>query len=232
MKLRSQIVILCGIGALLMSFDLKASKAGNEIFYVKEHLTAHLAEANLKEVLSSVAKEAKVAFSLNEAIGAKKVSVRFDKLPLEEGIKRIIRPFNYSMIFGSLGRLEKVIIFERGSNTTSKAVFVADFSELPKAIYQEDYDPSIGPPGSDPDSDEGLPSIGPDEGLPSIGPPGSDPESEKPQMEEGIEEDQHPSLPEDSDMEEEAAPHPAGDAAASQDVRDPTPSAEGPAESP
>ena len=217
MKLRSQIVILWVIGTLLVTFNSEASYTRNDIFYAKEHLTAHLVEANLKEVLSSVAKEAKVEFSLNEAIAIKKVSVRFDKLPLEEGIKRILRPFSYSMIFSHLGRLEKVIIFEHGSNSTSKPVSVGDHSDLPKAIIQEDSDFSLGPSGSARESDQGLPSSTP---APwEI--------TEKPMMLEGVDEDQQPTPEGDADMAN-ASPELPGEMPVPPGMNDQTPSAQSP----
>ncbi len=217
MKLRSQIIILWVMGTLLVTFNSEASYARNDIFYAKEHLTAHLVDANLKEVLSSVAKEAKVEFSLNEAIATKKVSVRFDKLPLEEGIKRILRPFNYSMIFGPLGRLEKVIIFEHSSNSTSKPVSVGDHSELQKAISQEDSDFSLDPFGSATESDHGLPSSAP---VPWE-------KTEKPMMMEGVDEDQQLTPEGDADMEN-ASPEPPGEMPVPPGVKAQTPSAQSP----
>ena len=43
----------------------------------------------------AVAKEAKLSFTLKEAIAVKKVSVWLDYLPLEEGIKKIVPPFSF-----------------------------------------------------------------------------------------------------------------------------------------
>jgi hypothetical protein len=217
MKLRSQIIILWVMGTLLVTFNSEANYARNDIFYAKERLTAHLVGAKLKEVLSSVAKEAKVEFSLNEAIATKKVSVRFDKLPLEEGIKRILRPFSYSMIFSPLGRLEKVIIFEHGSNSTSKPVSVGDHSELAKTISQEDYDFSLSPPGSAPESDEGLASKA---SVPWE-------ETEEPPVMEGVDEDQQTSPEGDAEMEH-ASPEPPGEMPVQPGVKDQTSSAKSP----
>ncbi len=105
------------MAALFTTSDSGATNTKNEISYAQEHLTAHVIEVSLEDVLTAVAKEANLEFVLNEAIAVKKVSVSFDKLPLEEGIKKIIRPFSYSMIFGPSGQLQKVIILESGSNS-------------------------------------------------------------------------------------------------------------------
>jgi hypothetical protein len=186
MKLRSYIMILWVMGALFVPFNSDASNTRNEIFYAKEHLTAYLVEANLKEVLSSVAKQAKVNFSLNETIATKKISVLFDKLPIEEGIKRIIRPFSYSMIFSPLGRLEKVIIFENDPTSTSKTVSVTDHFKQSKTISEGDLNPALSLPGSPPESSyEGSPEE--DEGLlPGL----PDPEISPGKEMEGVDQDQ------------------------------------------
>ena len=188
MKLYSQLTILWVMGALLITFDSKTANARNEISYAQEHLTAHVVEVSLKEVLTAVAKEAKLEFVLNEAIAAKKISVSFDKLPLEEGIKKIVRPFSYSMIFGPSGQLQKVIILESGSNS-AKVTFSGkigapshgpaggpDKGPPPSApglgpegqtaipSEGEDYDPSLGPAG--------RPDEGPPPSAPGLGPEG------------------------------------------------------------
>ena len=150
-----------------MAFESEASNARNEISYAQEHLTAHVVEVSLKEVLLVVAKEAKLEFALNEAIAAKKVSVWFDKLPLEKGIKRIIRPFSCSMIFDSSGRLKKVTILKSGSHSAKVTVSGKNDDPSPSpgpedetAIPSEgeDYDPSLGPAGQ---TDEGPPPSAP-----------------------------------------------------------------------
>ena len=124
------------MAALLASSDSGATNTKDEISYAQEHLTAHVVEVSLEEVLSAIAKEAKLEFVLDESIAAKKkASVSFDKLSLEEGIKKIVRPFSYSMIFGPSGQLEKVIILESGSN--SAIVTVSGKND----------DPSPGPAG-------------------------------------------------------------------------------------
>lgn len=80
------VMILWVMGMFSTAFNNEASKARYEILYAQEQLSGDVVEAALGEVLLAVAKEAKVAFSLNEAQAATKISVRFDKLPLEEGI--------------------------------------------------------------------------------------------------------------------------------------------------
>jgi hypothetical protein len=147
MKFLYTVLLLGMIGILYLPSSLSASKATNEIFYAQKQLTAHLKEANLNEVLLAVAKVAKVEFTINKAIADRKVSVQFDKLPLEKGIRKILRPLNHSMIFNSSGRLKKIIILESGSKSIKETISEDHNSSLSIALNQQDFDPSLGPAG-------------------------------------------------------------------------------------
>ena len=175
------------MAALFTTSDSGATNTKNKISYAQEHLTVHVVEVSLEEVLSAVAKEAKLEFVLNESIATKKVSVSFDKLSLEEGLKKIVRPFSYSMIFGHSGQLEKVIILESGSNSAKVTVSgkIDDPSPGPAGrtddelltnapglgpegetavpLEGEDYDSSLGPAGlTDEESPPNAPGPGPE----------------------------------------------------------------------
>lgn len=147
MKLLYTILLLGMIGLLYVPSSLSASKATNEIFYAQKQLTAHLVEANLKEVLLAVAKVAKIEFAISKAIADRKVSVQFDKLPLEKGIKKILRPFNHSMIFSSSGQLKKIIILESGSESTIETISGDNNFRQSMAVNEQTFDPSLGPAG-------------------------------------------------------------------------------------
>lgn len=184
MSLRNQIMILCVIGALFITSDSGATNTKNEIMFAQERLTAHIVGISLKEVLLAVAKEAKLDFALNEAIATEKISVWFDKLPLEKGIKRIVRPFSHSMIFDHSGRLIKVIILKSGSTSANVTISGGPHFMPTTGPAQEGFDPSLGPAGR---LDEGVPpsAPGPIEGGmsaqpenfdPSLGPAGQPPD--------------------------------------------------------
>jgi len=212
MKLHRAVIILWVMGVFLTALNTQASNASYEILYAQEQLSANVVEAALGEVLLAVAKEAKVAFSLNDALAATKVSVRFDKLPLEEGIKKIIHPFSYSMIFGSSGQLEKVIILKSGLRSAEEPISGVQRSKLDKLFSQGNLNPSLGPGG-----------VQQDEGVPPSAPVAEVPGKEM----EGDHQDQYPTEEQESDMEE-APKHPAGDMALPPEVKAQKPSAEGP----
>ena len=177
-------MILCVIGALFTTSDSSAANTKNEIIFAQGHLTAHVVDVSLKKVLSAVAKKAKLDFALNEAIATEKITVWFDKLPLEKGIKRIVRPFSHSMIFDHSGRLKKVIILKSGSTSANVTISGGPHFMPSTGPSQEGFDPSLGPAGR---LDEGVPpsAPGPIEGGmsaqtedfdPSLGPAGQPPD--------------------------------------------------------
>lgn len=171
MKFSGQLTILWMMAALLMISDSGAANKENRISYAQGQLSANVVEMSLQDVLSVVAEEAELEFVFSESLAARKVSISFDKLSLEKAIKRIIRPLSCSMIFGSSGRLQKVIILESGSNS------------VPVTVSEKDDDPSLGPagrpdeelrqnePGLGPEGETAIPSEGEDYD-PSLGPAG------------------------------------------------------------
>ncbi|HID29637.1 MAG TPA: hypothetical protein EYP19_06475 [Desulfobacterales bacterium] len=215
MKLRRPVMTLWVMGALLTAFSTEASNARSryEILYTQKQLGANVVDAFLGEVLLAVAKEAEVTFSFDEAVAARKVSVRFDKLSLEEGIKKIIHPFSYSMVFAASGQLEKVTILKSGLRSAEEPISEAERSKRTQAVSQPDLDPSLGPGGRQGGQDEGLPPSAP---VPEV--PGKEME--------GDHGDQYPAGKEESGME--APKHPAGDMAAPPEAKEQNPAAEGP----
>lgn len=145
MKILHTLFLLGMMGFVYHPLPLSASEATNEIFYAQNQLTVHLKEANLKEVLFAVAKVAEVEFTIHKVIADEKVSVQFDRLPLEEGIKKVLRPFNHSIVFDSSGRLIKIIILESGSKSTTETIFEDHNAELSIALNQQNVAPSHGP---------------------------------------------------------------------------------------
>ena len=159
MRPRSQLTLLWVLAALFTTPCSGVTSARNKISYAQDRLSAHVVEVSLEEVLSAVSKEVKLEFVLNEAIAAKKVSVSFDKLPLEKGIKRIIRPLSCSMIFDASGKLKKVIILKSGSRSANITISGGHDSEPSgPSSSQEDFDPTLGPAGR---MDEGPPPSAP-----------------------------------------------------------------------
>lgn len=209
MKLHNKIVILgLALAGLCVTVDSRALDTKKEIVYAENHLTAHVVEANLGEVLLAIAKAAKVEFIFNEAMATEKVLVSFEKLPLEEGIKRIVRPFSYSMVFGPSGQLKSVFIFEEGSTSAEGPVSAQHRSVGPRGPSPRSIDSAVGP-------------AGPDKGL-SMHAPVAERQGGRPPMDR-VDKDQTPTPREDDEMEERPILHqPAAEMTTPPAVKGPT----------
>jgi len=73
-------------------------------------ISANLEGVPLGEILEQIKMQANICYRGNEPLLEQKVSVRFKYLPVEDGVKRILAPFNYSLVFDDNGGLAGVIL--------------------------------------------------------------------------------------------------------------------------
>ena len=158
-------IIILGItlGGFLFPSSSLASEIKRGIDYAENHLSAHVFRGKLGEVLLAVTEKAKIKFLLNEAIAKEEVSISFERLPLQEGVKKILHQFSYAMIFDSSGQLKSVFVWKKGSTSSEGPV---------SARYRSAQSAPKGPKGASPpgpiDSSEGPAGL--DESLPESAP--------------------------------------------------------------
>ena len=87
---------------------------------VEDRLTIDVEEERLSELLAELGKKSSVQFLLRGEIGEQQISLQFERLPLLEGIKKILQSFNYLIVYDPSGRLEKVVISGAGSSTSGR----------------------------------------------------------------------------------------------------------------
>ncbi len=158
-------------------------------------LTVHVEKMALGALLKAVEKESGIRFKLNQALQETEVSANLNSLPLLSGIKKIIDPLSFAVMYDGDGRINEVIVYDSGkrdnimeSQKTIKKTFKAARLELPDGPpikKTEDTDSSLknkgpslgnestcldkGPPATETTSaDDGPPDL-PDEEL--SGPP-------------------------------------------------------------
>lgn len=78
-------------------------------------MTADLKEASLISVARDIERQSGISFKGDESLLEERVSVAFEDLPLEHGIKRILATLNYSLLFDSRGEISEVTIMSEGS---------------------------------------------------------------------------------------------------------------------
>ncbi len=121
----------------------------------------------LGELLKSIEKSTGIAFELNKSLLEKEITISFKELSLLEGIKKIIYPLNYAIVFDPGGVVSKVIIVDR-SNASPMITLNVENNVFPPGSYD-------GPPLEDTSTEgEGGPHTPPGSKLALIeGPPGT-----------------------------------------------------------
>jgi hypothetical protein len=84
-------------------------------------ISANLEGVPLGEILQQIKNQSTIWYRGNEPLLEQKISVRFKDLPVEDGVKRILAPFNYSLMFDANGGLEGVILLGKSHTDQDRA---------------------------------------------------------------------------------------------------------------
>jgi len=104
------LVVSCTLGFFLCQNGLCA-----EAVIVKDGLlSVNLKDNSLLEVARDIEKQSGVWFRGDETLFQEKISVTFNDLPLEEGLKRILTNLNYSLMFDAKNKVAGVMVMGEG----------------------------------------------------------------------------------------------------------------------
>ena len=78
-------------------------------------LSVNLKETSLLDVARNIEKQSGVWFRGDETLFQEKISVAFNDLPLEEGLKRILANLNYSLMFDNKNTVAGVMVMSGGT---------------------------------------------------------------------------------------------------------------------
>ena len=96
------------------SAPIRAERTKINLAFIDQTLSAKIVEAPLRAIIAKIRAEKGIRFRLwlkgTESLLHRKISVRFSKLPIKEGIERIFRAMNYSLIFNKRGKLVGVFL--------------------------------------------------------------------------------------------------------------------------
>jgi hypothetical protein len=84
-------------------------------------LSVNLKETSLLDVARNIEKQSGVWFRGDEALFQEKISVAFNDLPLEEGLKRILANLNYSLMFDNKNTVAGVMVMGGGTAVAQPA---------------------------------------------------------------------------------------------------------------
>lgn len=103
------LVILCffTVGA--------ASEKKNKLVFHGGALSANLVEASLKNVFEKLREQTEIRFRIPDSELEDKVSVQFENLTVQEGLRRILKMMNYSLLFDRKNNLTAVFVFGKAS---------------------------------------------------------------------------------------------------------------------
>ncbi len=106
----ASLVVSCILGFFLCQDGLCA-----EAVSVKDGLlSVNLKETSLLDVARDIEKQSGVWFRGDETLFQEKISVTFNALPLEEGLKRILTNLNYSLMFDNKNKVAGVMVMGEG----------------------------------------------------------------------------------------------------------------------
>ena len=87
-------------------------KAGLQITDGK--ISAVLANATLRDIIRQIKAQDDIWFRVGEELAGYKVSVRFTEIPLDEGLRRILKGLNHSLVYNGDSKVAGVFILGNG----------------------------------------------------------------------------------------------------------------------
>jgi len=104
------LIVFCILGLSLYQNGLCA----DAVSVKNELLSVNLKDTSLLEVARDIEKQSGVWFRGDETLFQEKISVTFNDLPLEEGLKRILTNLNYSLMFDNKNKVAGVMVMGEG----------------------------------------------------------------------------------------------------------------------
>lgn len=119
------ILLVCGLTWFLFPeneiYPAESSSRRLKVAAGDEMITVDLKNALLGDVLREIVGQSKIRFTVHESLLGEKVSVEFDPLPLQEGLRRILASLDYSLVVDKEGRVSEVVILGKGKTSGSRA---------------------------------------------------------------------------------------------------------------
>jgi hypothetical protein len=119
-------VLFTMLGALLFLLLFPPEMFGDigqlELDFNGKTCSLSIAKVPLKKVLTKIKEEKGIWFNVTRTSAEETISIRFRDLSIREGIKRILRNFNYSLHFDQNGKLlgATILGMKEGSDYRSK----------------------------------------------------------------------------------------------------------------
>ena len=108
-----------------------------------EYLSADLKGTSLNTIFEALEREKGIWFKGNLSLLDEKVSVQFTDHSLEDGMKRILAPMNYCLLFESDGALVGIILIGKGKDSSISVQYTADVTKktIPLRVKKKNVNP-------------------------------------------------------------------------------------------
>ena len=101
--------------------------SGLSLEYGSGRLSADVSKCTLQKALDALSKKCGIRVFLDGSLKSKIISAKFDKLPLEEGVKKLVNPYSSAVIFakratpegGSRFYISELKVFDSSKKNTS-----------------------------------------------------------------------------------------------------------------
>jgi len=106
------------IAILLILHSAIMAAAGEEknmLVFQGESFSANLVQEPLKNVFERLRKQTKIRLSVPDTELEEKVTVQFENLTLQEGLRRILRTMNYCLLFDPKNKLTAAFVFGKAA---------------------------------------------------------------------------------------------------------------------
>lgn len=119
----------------LGSFSWAASVKGEiDLKFKGERMSVELQEVSLSAILKELEREKGIWFKGDESLLEETVSTRFEDLPLQEGLSRILFRINHTFVFDQNEKLVGLYILDRKQPGSRMARDAGIVSEKPRAL--------------------------------------------------------------------------------------------------
>src|SRR5512139_3116479 len=104
------LLFLASAFAIQAPLQASATKTSCRVEYIHERLTVNADNVALSAVLAAIQKKTGIEYVLNREHSEGLISIRFESLPMVEGLKKILSHFNYALLLDPSNKPMKVVI--------------------------------------------------------------------------------------------------------------------------
>jgi len=90
---------VCFLGISIAGNPTNGVAADIPVVYESGKLSADVTEIPLDKILTALSEEAEIAVYIDPSLRSKRITARFESLPLDEGIKRLISPYSSAFVY-------------------------------------------------------------------------------------------------------------------------------------